>query len=88
MAETKVQIAWQRLMNSAVARGLKERFTLHDLKRKGVSDFQGNKLGASDHLYPPMLQLYDVLPATVAPTETADVDNMLRNGAPKNLITD
>jgi hypothetical protein len=38
-------------MMSAVEEGLKERFTLYDLKRKGVSDFQGDKLAASDHLW-------------------------------------
>jgi len=79
MAETTVQTAWQRLMKIAVERGLKERFTLHDLKRKGVSDFQGDKLAASGHRSPQMLQVYDVLPATVAPTEKADVDNNVDN---------
>ncbi len=88
MAETTVQTAWQRLIKIAVERGLKERFTLHDLKRKGVSDFQGDKLAASGHRSPQMLQVYDVLPATVAPTEKADVDNnvdnILRNEVTKN----
>jgi len=70
------QLTWQY---RAVERGLKERFTLHDLKRKGVSDFQGDKLAASGHRSPQMLQVYDVLPATVAPTEKADVDNNVDN---------
>jgi hypothetical protein len=30
-----------------------------------------------------MLQVYDVLPATVAPTEKADVDNIFRNEVTK-----
>jgi len=79
MAETTVQTAWQRLMKRAVEGGLKKRFTLHDLKRKGVSDFEGDKLAASGHRSPQMLQIYDVLPATVAPTEKADVDNNVDN---------
>jgi len=92
MAETTVQTAWQRLMKSAVEGGLKERFTLHDLKRKGVSDFEGDKLAASGHRSPQMLQIYDVLPATVAPTEKADVDNnvdnIFRKDATKNIVID
>lgn len=92
MAETTVQTAWQRLMKNAVGGGLKERFTLHDLKRKGVSDFVGDKLAASGHRSPQMLQIYDVLPATVAPTEKANVDNNVdnirRKDVMKNSITD
>jgi len=49
-----VEVARQRLMNSAVAGGLSERFTLHDLKRKGGSDFEGDKLMASGHGPPQM----------------------------------
>lgn len=30
--------AWQRLMDKALANGLKERFTFHDIKAKGVTD--------------------------------------------------
>ena len=71
-------------MKSAVEEGLQERFTLHDLKRKGVSDFQRDKLAASGHRSPKMLQIYDVLPATVAPTEKVDVDNIFRSEATKN----
>ena len=81
--QAHVQTAWQRLMKSAVEGGLKESFTLHDLKRKGVSDFEGDKLAASGHRSPQMLQVYDVLPATVAPTEKADVDNIFRNEVTK-----
>jgi hypothetical protein len=79
-------------MKSAVEEGLKERFTLHDLKRKGVSDFEGDKLAASGHQSPQMLQIYDVLPATVAPTEKEDVDNnvdnIFRKKATNNPVTD
>ena len=36
LAETTVQTAWQWLIKIALEKGLKERFSLHDLKRKGV----------------------------------------------------
>lgn len=87
MAETTVQSAWQRLMKSAVEKGLREKFTLHDLKRKGVSDFGGDKLAASGHRSPQMLQIYGVLPATVEPTEKADVDNIRFRVATKYSVT-
>jgi len=35
---------------------------MHDLKRKGVSDAQGDKLTASGHRSSAMLKIYDVLP--------------------------
>ena len=74
MLETSVQTAWQRLIKNAVDAGLKERFTIHDLKRKGVTDTQGDKLAASGHRDPRMLKVYDVLPAEV---KTADFGRKL-----------
>lgn len=52
--------AWQELMARAVKQGLKHRFTFHDLKRKSVTDFEGDKLKASGHRSPQMLEVYDV----------------------------
>lgn len=40
-------------------------FTLHDLKRKGVTDTQGNKQDASGHRSAAMLNIYDVKPIIV-----------------------
>lgn len=37
--------AWQRLMKKAIAAGIKERFTFHDIKAKGVSDHKNNESG-------------------------------------------
>ncbi|MCP5136543.1 MAG: hypothetical protein H6981_07070 [Gammaproteobacteria bacterium] len=54
-----VRNAWQRLMKIATATGLKERFTIHDLKAKGVSDFDGDKFKASGHKTPRMAAVYD-----------------------------
>lgn len=56
--------AWKRRMKKFVG----EPFTPHDLKRKAVSDFTGDKLKASGHNDPKMLKVYDVRPDTVKPT--------------------
>lgn len=48
-----------------------------------MSDFEGDKLAASGHQYPQLLKVYDVLPATVAPTEKADVVNIFGKDASK-----
>lgn len=65
LLETTVQTAWQRLMRDFPG----ERWTLHDLKRKGVSDATGDKLTASGHRSPAMLKVYDVLPLKADPTK-------------------
>jgi len=44
------------------------RFTIHDLKRKGISDVEGDKLAASGHRSMSMLRVYDVLPAKAPAT--------------------
>lgn len=62
LSETTVQTAWQRLM-----RGQPDRFTFHDLKRKGVSDTVGDKQKASGHRSAAMLKVYDVRPDVVRP---------------------
>jgi len=43
-------------------------FTFHDLKRKGISDTEGDKLKASGHRSAAMLNIYDVKPDKVKPT--------------------
>lgn len=67
MSESTIQTAWHRSMTDWVALG-NERFTLHDMKRKGVSDAEGDKLAASGHRSAAMLRVYDVLPATAPAT--------------------
>lgn len=64
MTESTVQSAWQRLMKD-----WPQRFTFHDLKRKGVSDTKGDKLKASGHRSVAMLGVYDVRPDVVAPAD-------------------
>ncbi|MFD2112065.1 site-specific integrase [Thiorhodococcus fuscus] len=67
MLETTVQTAWQRSMRSWADLG-RERFSIHDCKRKGVSDAEGDKLAASGHRSAAMLRVYDVLPAKAPAT--------------------
>jgi integrase len=50
--------AWQRLMKKMELKGI-ERFTFHDLKAKGVSDFEGDKKKASGHKSDSMVAVYD-----------------------------
>lgn len=61
--------AWQRLMKIATGVGLKERFTFHDLKAKGVSDFDGDKKLASGHRTDAMVDVYDRKPTQVDATK-------------------
>jgi len=67
MSETTIQTAWQRSMVEWAALG-NPRFSTHDLKRKGVSDAEGDKLAASGHRSAAMLRVYDVLPAKAPAT--------------------
>jgi len=50
-----------------LASGLKNRFTFHDLKAKGISDDQGDKQKGSGHKSASMINIYDRLPAKVLP---------------------
>lgn len=54
--------AWQRFITKALKLGIiqnSERFSLHDLKRKGITDTKGDKQKASGHHDPKMLAIYD-----------------------------
>lgn len=68
MLESTVQTAWQRAMVDWASLG-NERWTIHDLKRAGVSDAKGDKLAASGHRSAAMLKVYDVLPASAPATK-------------------
>lgn len=56
---TAFQSAWMRAMTQAVKKDKIERFTFHDLKAKGVSDFVGDKLKASGHKSPKQAEEYN-----------------------------
>ena len=60
--------AWQRLKTKMKEAGI-EPFTFHDLKAKGVSDFEGNKQDASGHKTPAQVATYDRKKKEVKPTK-------------------
>lgn len=66
--------AWHRMMMSAVAAGVikdEQRFGLHDLKRRGITDTAGNrheKQEASGHRSASMLDVYDLSLPVVDPS--------------------
>jgi integrase len=51
--------AWQRVMHKAIKETGISPFTFHDLKAKGVSDFDGDKAKASGHKSLRMIAVYD-----------------------------
>ena len=64
-----VQTSYQRLMRAWAEKTGNERFTMHDLKAKGITDTDNaDKLAASGHRDPRMLAVYDRLPGRVTAT--------------------
>jgi len=62
--------AWGTLMNECLSSGdLIERFHFHDLKAKGVSDFDGDKQKAAGHKSPQMAAVYDRKVHRIKPTK-------------------
>jgi len=62
LTEDGWQTAWGRMMRNAVRDGVlanSERFGLHSLKHRGVTDTKGNKKEASGHVTDAMLKVYD-----------------------------
>jgi len=49
-------------MKMALEKGLKERFTFHDLKAKGVTDFDGDKQKAAGYRSVQMPDVYNRKP--------------------------
>lgn len=73
LSKSGLDTAWQRLVKLAIAEGViteEERFSLHDLKRKGGTDAAGSKgerqdaLGVSDA----MMKVYDKSKPRVKPS--------------------
>ncbi len=67
--QSTFQSAWNRLMAIALDKGLQERFTFHDLKAKGITDFDGDKQKAAGHKSPRMADLYNRKPEKVPSTK-------------------
>lgn len=74
LEKSSLDSAWQRLIRRALREGVitpEERFSLHDLKRKGVTDTPGtraDKQYASGHKSESMMDTYDLSVPVVFPT--------------------
>ncbi|QRG26815.1 integrase [Halomonas binhaiensis] len=66
LRKSSLDTAWQRLIKMAIEEEViskEERFGLHDLKRRGITDTQGtrhDKQEASGHRSAAMLDVYDL----------------------------
>jgi integrase len=73
LSKSSLDTAWQRFIVQAVKDGVikeEERFGLHDLKRRGITDTVGtraDKQEASGHRDESMLDVYDLSVPTVSP---------------------
>jgi len=65
LRESTAQTAWGRIMREQWPG---ERFTIHDLKAKGITDTTGDKQKAGGHIDPKMTAIYDRKPLDVDPT--------------------
>lgn len=74
LRKTSLDTAWQRFITLAIVDGViesEERFALHDLKRRGITDTTGtraDKQEASSHRDPKMMDIYDVSIPIVLPS--------------------
>jgi len=66
--ESTFKTSWQRLLVRTEKMGV-ERFTFHDLKAKGISDFDGDKKKAAGHRSDRMVDIYDRLPGKIKATK-------------------
>lgn len=77
LPKTSLDSAWSRLIRAAIAAGVlpaEERFSPHDLKRRGVTDTSGNrsdKQEASGHRSASMMDVYDLSVPVVDPSSTS-----------------
>lgn len=74
LSKSELDTAWQRFITAAIEDGVlteDQRFSLHDLKRKGITDTPGNRADkqlASGHRDGAMLDVYDLSVPTVKPS--------------------
>lgn len=74
LVKSSLDSAWQRFITTAIADGViqaEQRFALHDLKRKGITDSPGtraDKQQASGHRSAAMLDIYDLSVPVVTPS--------------------
>lgn len=73
LRKSSLDTAWQRLTKLAIEEGIitaEQRFGLHDLKRRGITDTQGtrhDKREASGHRSDSMMDIYDMSVPVVPP---------------------
>ncbi|WPC29738.1 integrase [Pseudomonas moraviensis] len=73
LRKSSLDTAWQRFITLVISDGIidaEDRFALHDLKRRGITDTSGTraeKQEASGHRDPKMMDIYDLSIPTVAP---------------------
>nr|WP_277587662.1 hypothetical protein [Pseudomonas chlororaphis] len=74
LRKSSFDTAWQRFITAALKAGIitpDQRFALHDLKRRGITDTPGTRADkqlASGHRDGSMLDVYDLSVPTVAPS--------------------
>lgn len=68
LTEDGFSAGWQRLMKQSVKEAGIKRFTFHDLKARGVTDFDGNKGDATGDWSPDMRRVYVRQPQRIDPT--------------------
>ena len=83
MAKAGLDNAWQDLITAAIEAAVitrEQRFTLHGLKHRGITDTKGKKAEkkeASGHKTDPMLDLYDHEVAVVEPATPGEAGRAL-----------
>ena len=74
LGKSGLDTAWNRFIRNAIVAGVitaEQRFGLHDLKRRGITDTPGtraDKQEASGHRAESMLDIYDLSVPKVAPS--------------------
>lgn len=94
LSKSALDTAWQRLMAEAIAAKVitaEQRFGLHDLKRRGITDTAGtraDKQQASGHRSPAMLDVYDLSLPTVDPAGEPELSTELSTRSPSGTKKD
>ena len=75
LQKTSLDSTWQRFIQLSISAGVivaEERFSLHDLKRKGGTDTEGNRADRQDALgvTDAMMKVYDKSVPRVKPSRT------------------
>jgi integrase len=86
LSKSSLDTAWQRMIHQAIEDEVitaEQRFALHDLKRRGITDTAGtraDKQQASGHRSAAMLDVYDLSVAVVEPAGSPELSTELSTG--------